>query len=422
MTTQLLFGGIYSNSPSNSVASYNSLANYGTTWGAEDYYRKQVIPTGGTLSSWYIKLAAAPGAGKSFVFTVRLNGVSAALTITISDAATTGADITHSVAVVAGDIVDILATPSGTPSASTIPTWTMVFTPTIDNENIILSRGYCYNGGTRYYAAQGGRNGGSEYVSVNPIPCAGTAKKLYVDMAADAGAAPDAYTFALMKNGAGSALTTSVVADNTTGNDTAHTVDLAAGDTLCISIVPVSSPAVTGQIAAISWVFLSTTANESFVLGADSLNKPNVGTTEYVPLHDTEYDWSATEANRLSGGCQTPYKLKNFYVKFSSAPSGNYTLNVRGGGNNTGITVTILSGNTAGNDTAHTYDLVDYQTMSVSCLAAGSAIRVMFGICVYTAPAGWTNIGKINGIAATSIAKVNGIAVASIAKVNGVAV
>lgn len=35
---------------------------------------------------------------------------------------------------------------------------------------------------------------------------------------------------------------------------------------------------------------------------------------------------------------------------------------------------------------------------------------------------GWTNISKVNGVAATDLAKVNGIAVADIAKINGVAV
>jgi len=37
-------------------------------------------------------------------------------------------------------------------------------------------------------------------------------------------------------------------------------------------------------------------------------------------------------------------------------------------------------------------------------------------------PAGWTNIAKVNGVAAAAFAKVNGVAVADIAKFNGVAV
>ena len=41
---------------------------------------------------------------------------------------------------------------------------------------------------------------------------------------------------------------------------------------------------------------------------------------------------------------------------------------------------------------------------------------------VVTYTTGWTNIAKVNGVAATDLAKVDGIAVASIAKISGVAV
>lgn len=41
---------------------------------------------------------------------------------------------------------------------------------------------------------------------------------------------------------------------------------------------------------------------------------------------------------------------------------------------------------------------------------------------VYASEGGWTNIAKVNGIAAADIAKVLGIAVADIAKINGIAV
>lgn len=78
----------------------------------------------GTFQNWSLKLSAAPGVGNSYTFVVRINGVDSGLTITISDAATSGSDTTHTASISAGDVVTIKRTGTGSPaSVSTIKSY-----------------------------------------------------------------------------------------------------------------------------------------------------------------------------------------------------------------------------------------------------------------------------------------------------------
>ena len=73
-----------------------------------------------SVSSCFVSLSAAPGAGSSIVFTWRKAGSSQSLTCMISGASATGcSDIAHSFTAVQGDLLDIQAVVSGTPVAVT---------------------------------------------------------------------------------------------------------------------------------------------------------------------------------------------------------------------------------------------------------------------------------------------------------------
>lgn len=61
-----------------------------------------------------MKTGGSPGSGKSYVFTVRKNGVATAITASIANAATTANDLTHAVAFDAGDELSLEADPSTT--------------------------------------------------------------------------------------------------------------------------------------------------------------------------------------------------------------------------------------------------------------------------------------------------------------------
>lgn len=87
---------------------------------------RQQITQAATLKKLIVFLPiAAPGAGKSWTFTVMVNGAPSALTCTIADAETSGGDLVHEVVVADGDKVSLRSVPSGTP-VGTSARWALI--------------------------------------------------------------------------------------------------------------------------------------------------------------------------------------------------------------------------------------------------------------------------------------------------------
>jgi hypothetical protein len=105
-------GAISSNAATNAV-NYSGFGAQGL-WNATENLYSSVMPTGGTIDHLYVTMTAAAGSSASYDYTVFLNGVASALTCTATNPATTCTDLTHSVALVAGDTISIAACPSNT--------------------------------------------------------------------------------------------------------------------------------------------------------------------------------------------------------------------------------------------------------------------------------------------------------------------
>ncbi len=248
---QVIFGGGYGvlDDTDNTYASLVGGINWTTT---ESWY-KRVVSTGGTIKNLRVKLNDSPGAGKSYDFTLMLNGNPSALTVHIHDTDTSGADTVNEVAVVAGDTIYLKCVPTDTPTVR-YATWTSVFKGTTANESLIL-------GGTIYpldvtnieYVQVMGPTTFPDTTENNHrqiCPTAGTIKNLYVGLTEDPGTDPDAYRFTLRKGGVSQTLTVTITADNTTGNDTANEVSVVAGDVLTLMIEPLNTPSGTPSLKA----------------------------------------------------------------------------------------------------------------------------------------------------------------------------
>lgn len=95
-----------------------------------------IVPCVGTLSNLYCLISTAPGAAKSWTFTLVKNGVDTGLTCQISGAAAvTANDTVNTVAVVAGDTLSLKIVPAGTPSAVGMVSFSMLFTATNAGES-----------------------------------------------------------------------------------------------------------------------------------------------------------------------------------------------------------------------------------------------------------------------------------------------
>lgn len=79
-----------------------------------------LMPSTVGFSNLTVKLGTAPGGTASYAFVLRDNSTSEAVTCTITGAATSCTDTTHTFNAAANDLLDIEITPSGTPASSSV--------------------------------------------------------------------------------------------------------------------------------------------------------------------------------------------------------------------------------------------------------------------------------------------------------------
>jgi len=233
-------------SQSTTVTNYASLTGghaSGSGWSATESDTQIIVPTSGTLSTLYATASTGPGSGKSWQYTLMLNGSATALQATISNAGTTANDTVNSVSVAAGDTITMRSVPTGTPAAST-PSFSMVFSPTVDGESFF---GFGHQtapiAGTSYEQPLGvGNFAWTASESNRPMTFGPyTITKMYAKLNTAPGVGTSR-TFTLRKAAASSSLAVTISDANTTGNSTS-TVNFAQGDQITVQSTSTGSPA-----------------------------------------------------------------------------------------------------------------------------------------------------------------------------------
>lgn len=209
----------------------------------------QAMPTNGTLKDLYVVLAGSPGADPdAYTLTLRKGGGDTTLTTTIVGPATSGHDTAHDVAVVTGDLVNMMIVPVSVPANDVLCWYGMVFEPTIDGESVIL-------GGTtaaldtvaeQITMISGYWNEtwqGTEYAHGTQAHARGAVlKKFYVRLTGSPGAG-NSYTFDVTKDASADSGIQVVIADAaTTGQDLAHTWTMTNYGELGLHSTPASGP------------------------------------------------------------------------------------------------------------------------------------------------------------------------------------
>ena len=400
--SQILFGGYNYNLDTGSTT-YSGLT--GASFYTDETTRTQLVTTAGSINNLYVELSGSPGAGKSYAFTLRVNGANTALTCTVNDAETSDNDTAHSVNVVAGDRVSIGCVPSGTPTAR-YPQWSTRFNSSTNNESLILGNAVTENTGTRYVPLSqcSGSNSAVEDDAYQIIPTSGSIKNLYIYMAADPGTNPDGYRYTLRKNGVSQTLTVTITADNTTGNDTAHSIAVVGGDKVDLMVEPLNTPAVEPEFYY-GFTFLADINGESLILGGTS-DDMSAG-VEYSELQTgwLLQAWTGTEADREQLG--QVCVLKNLYVQLSGTPYFNshvddyylFTVRVNAGSPANGLVAKVESDNTTANDLTHTITLAagDNVDLMVAPNSGPTPRDAYWGLVCYIAP----SIIGVSTVAAT---------------------
>lgn len=344
------------------VGSNSNLSATSTVYGAlcrlyglatsMDYY--VVVPCSGTFSNLRVRVGSAPGTNKSFAFTVLKNGVATALTCTISGSNTTASDLTHSFTVAAGDLLYIKIVPTGTPTSS-LPYVSLLFTNS-DGLSPLLSSVYGanFNATTqRYHPLMCDNSGGAANVTISSvvIPTNGTISNLFVNLSTAPGAGKY-WDFKVYKNGSSTAITTRISDTAKVGNDTTHSISVSAGDIVCVSSIPNSTPS--GSTGAFGLTFKPDTDGESIHTMTDAGAYSPQANTFYLAAEGGKWTQKTTEIQFCA--ITKDLVLKKLYTKVYAAPgAGNSeTFTARKNGADQSLTCQIADAATSANDTVNT--------------------------------------------------------------------
>jgi len=337
----------------------------------------------GTLSNLIVSLGTAPGSGKSWTFTIVINGSDTAITVTISDAATTARDTTHTASIAPGDTIALKSVPSGTPSA--LGTSGVRTALEFDGTNAAES-GYAVAGNaihivsTRYNGLfQGDEWNATASLIHNVAAAAGTVTDLYAVLSAAPGATKSV-DFAIYKNGTkqdgsgGTVDTRLSIANAATTGSVSFSLSVAAGDTLYVEAVPVNAPGPPN--ASIGCAFTATTDGESQVCGVFFGNPFTGGGQWTYPLTNARTSFvDTTEANLEFIAGVTAFDLNKLYVVLNGTPGSgkSYTFSMRKNSSSPGgeQSAAVTDLNTTANDATGSVSLADGDTFAMQVIPSG---------------------------------------------------
>ena len=370
--------------PSSTATTYFSIIAVGNGSSTTENQRRFLIPGSYTLSSISMLLDAAPGAGRSWTFTVQKNGVDTSITFSITDTATTGSDLVNTVSFAAGDSITLKVVPAGTP-AGTQMHWYLL----AEGSNAIVCGGTGSNQpsttAVNYSMAQTASTlNATETNRQQMCAVAGTMKNLYVQCNAAPGSGKS-WGVTVVKNGTDTALTATIANTATTSSDTSNTVTVAAGDRLSIKISPSGTPTAT----EIYWGFeiTPTVDGESPMMYGFNSN-PSASATNYQHVCGTTVAWSATRGDR--DGIAPAVEFRKLYAQVATAPGAGKSLafTVYKGSVAQPLTTTISEANTSASDTSNSFTTAASDRISYECVPSGTPTisNTRIGMAAFIAP------------------------------------
>jgi hypothetical protein len=329
------------NPPSASLQTYHPLHVTTGAWQTVETNEFQIVAAPGTYSGFRVNLTAAPGVGKSRTFTLRKNGSDTALTVTVSDNATTGS-ISTPLAVVAGDLVTVTTIPTNTPAAASA-SWSLDFQGSQPNVSQLLSNCTIAATAIVYLPVQGqlassaSAPGNETLVSVN-----GVISNLTVRL--DSPLASGTRTFTLRKNGVNTGLSVSFSSGQQQLSDNVNSVTVAPGDRIVIAAGGSSVAAVVSS----GLLFTATTDGEA-THSCGTPNSPSTSATNFAVVGGVAANsWTAVESDVQA--VVNAVTLRRLDVRLTNSPGTgkSWTFNVHVNGSNVGLQTVISDANTTG--------------------------------------------------------------------------
>ncbi len=338
-----------SQNPSTGATNYIAIDGKLGAWSASENQVSQIIPHALTISNLRIDVATAPGAGKSYAYTIEKNGSDTGLTVTISGASTlTQTDSTHTASFSAGDTISLKAVPSGFPTAPSGLSVTLQQTST-SGQAILFGLGGTQVSATANVSPTSSSSNSTETAVCCVIPEDGTVSNLWAKTDVDPGGTAT-WTVTMRRNEAviapaiSAVLTHGQAADangHITSSDTTNTRAYTAGERMTVRYTAANTPAASRITGGFTWN--PTTAGKAIMFFSCTSTTTNNATRFFVP-HGCDSVYQTTEA---VGATQTTLQactLETIYVLLTngSASPGTYAITARANGaTNTALTATV---------------------------------------------------------------------------------
>ncbi len=363
--------------PANTATDYTNLIGAMEISGGESQVQNYWL-VDGTFSNLIVTLNNAPGVGKSWAFTVRKNGSDTSVTCTISDAATTARDTTHSFSVAPGDRLALKWVPTGTPTApsSTGMTSAIEFDGTTANQSghawcpQLLQSTVGRKQGVFASLGASWPTGSADQVQ-NIVAAAGTIDAIGGNLCSGAPGVPDSISIVLVINGTkqdgigGTTDTTLTFGSaDTLKTKTFTAITVSPGDRINYEVTVMST---FGNRCGMACRFIATTNGQSNFAGTSS-NLDNAG-TRYLPVAGGHYVWNATEASVAVSAGVTSFTLSGLQIVLQTQPGAakTWTIDFRRNASSPGPSVAITGTPSpiVGSDTVNSAAITDGDTIDL---------------------------------------------------------
>ncbi len=321
----------------------------------------QIIPDDITVTNWFVKVANAPGSGKTLTLTIVKNGTDTAKVVTVTGTNTTGSD-TSSLSLAKGDRVSVkyeltaLGTNPGGLSYTLLQSGS--------GQCVLFGGGSTQITASTFFGPVGNAQSTTEAQSYAPIPFAGTIKNLYVGSDA-AMTGTQSWTVTVRASGDTTLTCVLDVSNATANHDTTHTPSVSAGNRMSVHVVAANSPAAS-RISG-GFVIVPTTSGDACFL-ASNQNQPSNSATRYMMPHaNTGTAQASSEALAAPQAYLRACTIKSLYVQLSAGTGAAKSWAVTARLNNatdTAATVTITNAS-IGNLTGQSVAVADGDLLDV---------------------------------------------------------
>ena len=340
----------------------------------------------GTFRNFYIEVDTAPGSGKTRTITVQKNGSPTSVTVTLSDAETSGSDLSNSFTVSPGDYLSLEWASSGSPTNTGGQRYSIEF----ESDNAGES-GYAQRYGNVLSDTNPAKSGvfwccyqGSGIDSWNAthtddeigniVPCDGTITGTSVLLNQSPGGgtkamqvviyhAPSGSGTFTKQDGSGATVDTRVTCSNTTtANTGTYSLPVSAGDRVYCELIPQNTPNALGMLVSVGFRFEADTDGESIMGGFMRVQLGSNGTTQYFTPQNAHDDLPTSEGTvALIGNPAAYFQLGRFYGHLESPPGTSetrtFTVRLNAASPASPLEFTIADTEDDGSDLVGTYDI-----------------------------------------------------------------